>query len=86
MPCVSRACLGLWATAIIPKGWGGNDILIIDAARAHGAELVSDEGKQNQFPDKMTKRKIPAVCDMVEVSVPCISFVEYIKRSDAIFR
>ncbi len=72
------------STAIIPKGVGENDILIITAARAHGAELILDEGEQNQLPDKMAKRKIPAVCDMAEVSLPYINFVEHLKRSDAI--
>ena len=81
-----KGLLGIVGDRYHPKGVGENDILIIAASRAHGAELISDEGKQNQLPDKMAKRKIPAVCDMAEVSVPCINFVEYIKRSDAIFR
>ena len=81
-----KVLLGIVGDRYPPKGVGENDILIIAASRAHGAELISDEGKQNQLPDKMAKRKIPAVCDMAEVSVPCINFVEYIKRSDAIFR
>jgi len=68
------------------KGVGENDILIIATARAHGAELVSDEGTQTKLPDVMANMKIPAVCDMAAVSVPCISFVKYIKRSDVIFR
>ncbi len=80
-----KCLLGIVGDSYHPKGVGENDILIIATARAHGAELISDEGKQNQLPDKMAKRKIPAVCDMAEVSVPCINFVEYIKRSDAIF-
>ena len=81
-----KGLLGIVGDRYHPKGVGENDILIIAASRAHGAELISDEGKQNQLPDIMAKRKIPAVCDMAEVSVPCINFVEYIKRSDAIFR
>lgn len=81
-----KGLLGIVGDSYHPKGVGENDILIIASARAHGAELVSDEGKQNQLPDKMSRRKIPAVCDMVEVSVPCINFVEYIKRSEVIFR
>ena len=81
-----KGLLGIVGDRYHPKGVGENDILIIAASRAHGAELISDEGKQNQLPDKMAKRKIPAVCDMAEVSVPCINFVEYIKRSYAIFR
>lgn len=69
-----------------PKGVGENDILIIATARAHGAELVSDEEKQRILPQVLSKRKIPAVCDMIEVSVICINFIEYIKRSEAVFR
>ncbi len=80
-----KGLLGIVGDSYHPKGVGENDILIIATARAHGAKLISDEGKQNQLPDKMAKRKIPAVCDLDKVSVPCISFVEYIKRSDAIF-
>ena len=81
-----KGLLGIVGDRYHPKGVGENDILIIAAARANGAELISDEGKQNLLPDKMAKRKIPAVCDMAEVSVPCINFVESIKRSDATFR
>jgi hypothetical protein len=77
--------LGIDGDSYHPKGVGENDILIIATARAHSAELVSDEGKQNHFPDIMAKRKIPAVCAMIEVSVTCINFIEYIKRSGVIF-
>ena len=67
------------------KGVGENDIFIIATARAHDAELVSNEGRQKS-PDKLSKRKIPAVCDMKEVDVRCLNFLEFIKRSDEIFR
>lgn len=67
------------------KGVGENDILIIVTARAHGAELVSDEARQATLPNIPSKRKIPAVCAMNEVAVPCINFIEYIKRSGEIF-
>ena len=67
-------------------GVGENDILIIAAARLHGAELVSDEAKQPNLPKIPSNRKIPAVCVMPTVSVTCINFLEYIKRSEEIFR
>jgi len=67
-------------------GVGENDILIIAAARLHGAELVSDEAKQPNLPKILSNRKIPAVCVMPTVSVTCINFLEYIKRSEEIFR
>jgi predicted nucleic acid-binding protein len=68
-----------------PKGVGEIDLLIIATSKAQGAELVSDEEKQSTLPQIPAKRKIPAVCLMAEVSLPCINFVEYIKRSDVIF-
>ncbi len=67
-------------------GVGENDILIIAAARLHGAELVSDEAKQPNLPKIPSNRKIPAVCVIPTVSVFCINFLEYIKASGAVFR
>jgi len=69
-----------------PKGVGENDLFIIATARAHSAELISDEERQPALPKEPTKRKIPAVCSMKEVGVPCFNFIEFIKRSGAIFR
>jgi hypothetical protein len=68
------------------KGVGENDIFIIATARLHGAGLVSDEERQPTLPTEPSKKKIPAVCGMREVNVPCINFIEFIKRSDAVFR
>ena len=67
------------------RGVGENDILIIATARAHKAELVSEEERQPTMPKELSKRKIPAVCGIKEIAVPCINFIEYIKRSDEIF-
>jgi predicted nucleic acid-binding protein len=69
-----------------PKGVDENDLLIIASARQNGLELVSNEAKQNKLPDKPAKRKIPAVCAMPEVAVVCFDYLEFIKRSNAIFR
>lgn len=68
-----------------PKGVGENDIFIIATAQEQGAELVSDEERQPTLPNIPSKRKIPAVCALREIAVPCINFIEYIKRSDEIF-
>jgi len=81
-----KGLLGVVGDNYHSKGVGENDILIIATARIHGVELVSDERRQNVVPTEATKRKIPAVCDMQEVAVSCINFIEFIKRSDKVFR
>ncbi|HEY8035969.1 MAG TPA: DUF4411 family protein [Methylobacter sp.] len=67
------------------SGVGENDLLIIATAREQNAELVSDERKQIDLPKELSNYKIPAVCGMAQVSVACINFIEYIKRSDVVF-
>lgn len=69
-----------------PKGVGENDLLIIATARRHGAELISDEERQPTPPKEPSKRKIPAVCAMKEVTVNCVNFIDYIKQADVVFR
>ena len=81
-----KGLLGIMDDNYHPKGVGENDIFIIATARAHGLELVSDEEKQPTLPRDPWKRKIPAVCDITDVAVHCVNFIEFIKRSDVIFR
>lgn len=81
-----KELLGVVGDSYHPKGVGENDILIIATARAHGVELVTDEGRQIAVPIEPSKRKIPAVCALQEVAVSCINFIEFIKRSDEVFR
>jgi len=81
-----KGMLGIVDDNYHPNGVGENDILIIATARAHRAELVSDEERQPTLPKKPSKSKIPAVCAMAKISVPCINFIEFIKRSNEIFR
>ena len=69
-----------------PKGVNENDILIIATARFHKVELVSDEARQESLPKVRSKSKIPAVCKMIDPIVHCINFIEYIKRSEKVFR
>lgn len=68
-----------------PKGVGENDLIIIATACVEGHELVSNEGRQNNPPSVKAKMKIPAVCELQEVDVPCLNFVELIKRSGQVF-
>jgi len=68
------------------KGVGENDIFIIATAKICSAELVSNEARQPKLPNEPRNRKIPAVCAMPEVSVVCINFLEYLKRTEAVFR
>ena len=81
-----KGLLGIVGDNYHPNGVGENDILIIATARAHGTDLVSDERKQTALPLALPRFKIPAVCDIAGVSVICINFIEYIKRSEEIFR
>lgn len=68
-----------------PKGVGENDVLIVATAKCEGQELVSDEARQMILPKNLSQMKIPAVCDLQGVSVPCLSFLELIKRSGQVF-
>jgi Domain of unknown function (DUF4411) len=67
-------------------GVGENDLLIIATVREQRAELVSEERRQNDLPKERHNYKIPAVCDMAEISVPCINFIDFIKLSAVVFR
>lgn len=81
-----KQLLGITDDNYHAKGVGENDLFIIATAKVYNGELVSDEEKQTNLPDKPSKRKIPAVCAMKNVGVPCINFIEYFKRSEMIFR
>lgn len=68
------------------SGVGENDILIISSAKVHGHLLITNEAVQNHLPKKLTKYKIPAVCAMPTVAVPCMNFLELMKRSNEVFQ
>jgi hypothetical protein len=78
--------LGISDDKYHPKGVGENDIFIIATARTHQAELVSDEKRQQQTLDIQKKKKIPAVCATPQVDVACINFIDFIKRTERVFR
>lgn len=81
-----KGLLGIVGDNYHCKGVGENDLLIIATAKAYSAELVSDEQRQLTPPKEISKRKIPAVCDLKEVSVHCVNYIQFVKRSDVIFR
>lgn len=69
------------------KGVDENDLIIIATAKSKNADLISEEAKQPTLSsNEPSKRKIPAVCALPDIAVTCLNFVEYLKRSGAIFR
>jgi hypothetical protein len=84
----ARRCkqlLGIAGDQYHAKGVDENDLFIIATAKMCGRELVSDEGRQATLPQLAAKRKIPAVCSMTGVRVVCMSFIEYLRRSNRVF-
>lgn len=68
-----------------PKGVDENDLFIIATAKVHGAVLITNEARQFGAQAEARKYKIPAVCDMTEVGVQSLNFLEYIQKSQQIF-
>ena len=67
-------------------GVGENDILIIATAKSLNTILMSNEKVQTGLPANKKNYKIPAVCRLDVVSIDCIDFLQYLKRSGKIFR
>jgi len=80
-----KGLLGIQGDKYHPKGVDEKDIIIIATAIDIGAELISDEGKQPLMPKEAAKLKVPGVCGLNEVSVPCLNFIELIRRSKVVF-
>jgi hypothetical protein len=78
--------LGIEEDQYHPKGVGENDIFIIATASVNGITLISDEGRQFGKPDILAKYKIPAVCELQEVGVTCINFLQLIRNSGTVFK
>jgi len=67
------------------SGVDENDLIIIATAKLHGIELVTNEAVQAVLPTQKRKYKIPAACNMETVKVPSLDFLQYLKRSGAVF-
>jgi len=80
-----KALLKIEGDSYHAKGVGENDLLIVATAKVENLELVSNEGRQTQFPSVPAKAKIPAVCGLDSVDVDCIDFITLIKRSGTVF-
>lgn len=81
-----KILLGIVDDRYSPKGVDENDLFIIATAKLRGLELVSDEARQNDVPRIPANMKIPAVCALATVTVPCLNFIELIKESEIVFR
>ena len=77
--------LGIVGDKFHGKGVGENDIFIIASACEEGHELISNEERQPQVVRAGRNMKIPAVCGLELVSVPCKSFIELLKESGKVF-
>lgn len=76
-----KSLIGVVDDKYHPKGVDENDLLIIASACEVGRCLVSNEARQPGDPLIPAKRKIPAVCNMAGISVPCMNFRELFMTS-----
>jgi predicted nucleic acid-binding protein len=67
------------------SGVDANDVIIVATAKARGFALISNESRQPSLPLNMKNYKIPAVCNLLPVSVNCINFADLIKSSGRVF-
>ena len=81
-----KALLGIIAENYHPNGVGENDLLIIATAKIENTILVTEERRQNILPNEKRKFKIPAVCELEEISVTSKNIRELITESATVFR
>lgn len=80
-----KALLGIQGDAYHPKGVGENDLFIVACSKVRNLPLLSDEERQPNPPQVLSKMKIPRVCDLGSVGVPCTNFLSYLKQSAQVF-
>ena len=80
-----KGLLGIEDDNYHTKGVNENDILIIATAKLINRKLISNEGVQYTLPNKLSKCKIPAVCNLQSVQVDVFNFVDYLRQSGAVF-
>jgi predicted nucleic acid-binding protein len=79
-----KVLLGIVDDGYHVKGVDENDLLIIATARTLHVLLVTNESRQ-YGKNTLPRSKIPAVCEMPSVHVPCINFLEWLKASGEVF-
>ncbi len=79
-----KKALGI-ANDVYSSGVDENDIIVIATAKALRRSLVSNEAKQLALPINRKKYKIPAVCALGAVGVPCDNIADYIRQSKQVF-
>ena len=67
------------------SGVDENDLIIIATAKLHGCELVTNEAFQPALNKQKRNWKIPAVCNMETVGVEWVDYLDYLKRTGAVF-
>lgn len=80
-----KEALGIEGEKYHPKGVDEKDLLIIASASCNACELIANEAFQPKLPPKRWRYKIPAVCQMETVDVPCIDFLGLITVSGVVF-
>jgi hypothetical protein len=87
---IAQAALAIQAIlGIVNDEYGSgvdeNDIFVIATAKCLNCSVVSDEAVQALAPKNIKKSKIPLVCSMPGVDVPCKDFIAFLKNSGAVF-
>jgi hypothetical protein len=67
------------------NGVDENDIFVIATAKIKLFGVVSDEAIQSKAPTNIKNSKIPLVCSMNGIQVPCKNFITYLKISGVVF-
>lgn len=80
-----KSALGIANDRYHPNGVDENDLLIVAAAKEDGCELISNEARQPALPAMLARYKIPAVCAMATVKVPCVDSLDVLTRSGKSF-
>lgn len=81
-----KRLLGIANNNYHPKGVDENDIFIISTSKVQNIRLISNENIQLQLPIIHAKYKIPAVCQLPQVNVDCIAFINFVRESRQVFR
>lgn len=80
-----KALMGIKNDEYHRLGVDENDVLVVSAAKVTGTDLLSNESVQSNLPVNIKQYKIPAVCNLAGVNVPCMNFLDFLKVSKVSF-